>query len=192
MVTGKIRNWIPAAVAIAAFGVCAALIVGAGSTYAAARPSCANANAHTDEATVTQLRKSISCLVRKIRARKHRHRLHGDSALRKVAAKHTDVMVADDCFSHACRGEGPLRRRITKSGYGDAAARFGYAENTGCAPTPAAMLKAWLTSHEGHRQNLLGKRFRDFGVGVAKGAPSDCTVKPRWATYTLLVAWKQK
>jgi uncharacterized protein YkwD len=187
----KIHKWAAPAVALAALAACAALCLGTDSAPAATQSSCPNAHTETADATVTQLSKSISCLVQKVRARHDRHRLHSDRGLRKVANKHAKVMVADDCFSHVCPGEGSLEKRISESGYPDNASRFGFAENTGCAQTPAAMIQAWLTSHQGHRQNLLGKRFRDFGVGVVKGAPSQCSTRPGYATYAVLFAWKQ-
>ena len=42
---------------------------------------------------------------------------------------------------------------------------------TGALATPRSIMQAWMNS-AGHRQNILNREFREFGVGVAAGNPS--------------------
>ena len=51
---------------------------------------------------------------------------------------------------------------------------------TGVESTPAGIMRDWMAS-PGHRANILRRSYRDVGVGVVIGVPSDGTIG---ATYT--------
>jgi uncharacterized protein YkwD len=153
--------------------------------------NCPNAQAKAGEASTLELKRAITCLVAQTRKQADRKPLKSERHLRKVASAHTKVMLRDDCFEHQCPGEEPLEDRIIDSGYlrpGDQ--RFGYAENTGFARTPAAMLRVWLRK-DFHRRNLLGKRFKHVGIAVGKGAPKAGFDDADYATFTLIFAWRK-
>ena len=50
--------------------------------------------------------------------------------------------------------------------------------------TPAVIVAEWIASPP-HRRILLGRDFREVGVGVAAGAPQPTTGGRRSVTYTL-------
>ena len=153
--------------------------------------NCPNAQAKPNEATTLELKRAITCLVAQARKRENRNPLKGERHLRRVASAHTKVMLRDDCFQHQCPGEDSLEERILDSGYlRPSDQRFGYAENTGFARTPAAMLREWLRS-DFHRRNLLGKRFKHVGVAAGKGAPKEGFDDADYSTFTLIFAWRK-
>ncbi|HET8952653.1 MAG TPA: CAP domain-containing protein, partial [Solirubrobacteraceae bacterium] len=74
--------------------------------------------------------------------------------------------------------------RIMASRY--ASPRLGWAlgENlawgTGTLATPRAIMKAWMDS-PGHRANVVKRAYREIGLGIVIGVPSD---RDNGATYT--------
>jgi uncharacterized protein YkwD len=98
-------------------------------------------------------------------------------------------MVKTDCLSHVCPHEADLEHRIRESGYLEGAKKWRYAEDTGCGLTAEAMVKNWLASTY-HRLNILGKKYRDLGIGVSDGnVKRRC--KPGYGTFTLLFAFRK-
>lgn len=183
-------RWIAGAALVAATF---ALLTLGGAAPAGARGTpdgCPNARAQPADVTVAQLRQAITCLIHQARERRDRKKVRGEPHLKRVAQDHNDVMLEQDCFEHECRGEAPLEDRIVESGYLEPGDRFGYAENTGYAKTPAAMLREWLHSSF-HRRNLVGKRFRHLGVGAGKGTPDADQDDAEFATYTVILAWRK-
>ena len=184
--------------AAAAIGLCAMTLAwsampaqAASAASSAAR--CANAGSGPDEASLRQLRRAVACLIAKRRAALKRPALERDPRLKRVAQRHTRVMVAEDCFQASCPGEPSLRRRIRQSGYLDGAARSGYAQSTGCATSPRAMVRAWMASAP-DRRRLVKRRFRDLGVGVVRGAPESqdgCRRGGPPLTFAALLAWRR-
>lgn len=91
--------------------------------------------------------------------------LRWDRTLAKVAQAHSQDMAEDDFFSHnSLDGTTPFQR-MRRAGY-----RYRYAgENIAAGyVTPASVVKAWLRS-PGHCQVLMSKKYRELGVGIAKG-----------------------
>ena len=128
---------------------------------------CARANATINEGTAKQLAKALQCEINRNRAKRDLPALRANAKLRKAAAKHNKVMIAEDCWSHDCPGEPGLERRIRNTGYLDGAKRWRFAENFGCAPTPRTMLKVWLEKRF-QRRNIRSKAFRDVGVAAVR------------------------
>lgn len=161
---------------------------------AAEARGCAGADATPAETTARKLGRAVMCLVNQRRARSDRNRLSPNRDLARVARKHTRVMFAQNCRQDPCRGEKPLQRRILNSGYLDAGGRYGYGESIGCSTTPRVMVRTWL-GRRAQRKILLGRRYRDVGIGPAKGAPpvfDRCSEGAPTATYTLLLAWRSR
>lgn len=185
-------------VAVAAMltALCFLLLAGTSPRQASALgTTCDHADSLVDEATAKQLRKALACLIHKKRAQRDRRRLRANDDLNTLVRKHNRLMIEEDCFRHTCPGERSLRRRLERSGYLDAGDRYGYGQNIGCAITPQAQLNEWL-AHDFHRRNILGKRFRHFGIAANKGAPRPpsrpCDPEGERATYTVLFAWRKR
>jgi uncharacterized protein YkwD len=176
-----------------AFAVSDAPSAGAADTAGVAEAkSCPFATATATTATKAQLRKGVSCLIAHKRKGANVHRVAPNPLVKSVSQQHARTMVKTDCFKHVCEGEASIPTRLKQSGYLDGARTYGFGENTGCAATPKAMVAAWMHS-DYHRGNLLGRKFRDLGVGVAKGAPpsqSACQGKG-FTTFSVLFTWRK-
>jgi uncharacterized protein YkwD len=149
---------------------------------------CDHASEAVREVSTPQLRKAVLCLLNKERSRHARSRLSRSRKLQQAAQSHTETMVATNCLSHACPHEPDLEGRIRRSGYLKGAHRWQFAESTGCGVSAEAMVANWMASTY-HRINILGKKFRDVGVGV-----SDRRVRkrcpPGYGTFTAVFAFR--
>lgn len=168
----------------------AALLTVTGAPAARAAGPCPHAGAHPYQASSTELRKAITCLVNRERSKRDRHLLKPDRRLSRAARHHTDTMLRLDCLRHRCPGEPGLERRIRQSGYTKAARAWRVAENLGYDDTPRQMVQAWLHS-KFHRRNLLNRGFRDIGVGVGLGAPIAALDDGGFATYAIDFGWRR-
>jgi len=167
------------------------LALAVGPELASATASCAHAGAHSHQVSLSKLRKAMTCLIDRERARHGRHSLDSDGQLGRAAQHHTDVMLAKDCFSHRCPGEPGLGRRVKRTGYTKGYMSFRFAENLGYDNTPREMIKRWLRSRF-NRHNLLKRRFRDVGVGVGWGTPKASLPDRKFETYTVVFAWRKR
>jgi uncharacterized protein YkwD len=188
--THSLTHWRALAMGAAAtLAALALLAVGPGATPAMAA-KCANAQATIDEASASELRKALVCLVNDRRHDSNRRKLDDNNKLEKAAKRHNDTMLRKNCWKHKCKGEPGLEKRIRKTGYLDGATSWAYAENFGCALTPRAMLKAWMNSSF-HRKNLLDRRYKDIGAAAAKElVPSSPCTGDR-VTYTVVLAGRK-
>lgn len=160
----------------------------AAPAQAVAPTSCKHADALPADVTKKQLERAIRCLVGEARKRKKVGKVRTHKALSKLARKHTRTMIAKKCLRHRCPGENALTDRLERSGYLRPGQRYGYGEAIGYATTPLAMIETWLSGPL--RKSILGKRYKHMGIGVAKGAPRKGASKRRYATYTLIFAWR--
>lgn len=152
------------------------------------RAGCALADRPAAELTVRELRKSVICLINRQRVRREVGRLSRSRKLQKAAQKHTRVIVEEECFAHQCPGEPELEERIRRVGYFKGAEHWGFAESTGCAESARAMVENWLDTRF-HRMNLVGRKFRDVGIGAAQGGPKD-RCKAGFASFTAVFGWR--
>jgi uncharacterized protein YkwD len=127
------------------------------------------------------------CLVNRARERSGIRPLHLDRDLQRSAAGHSNDMVRHRNFSHSGSHGSTLLGRVGRAGYLSGAGFYFVGENIGGGPgrrygSAIQVFRAWMHSPP-HRANILERRFRDAGVGVARGFP--------WgggshaATYTL-------
>jgi uncharacterized protein YkwD len=152
---------------------------------------CRHARAHPHEVGLPKLRRAITCLVNHRRARHDRRPLDRNRRLRLAAQRHTDTMLAQDCFRHRCAGEPGLNHRVKRTGYTRDWETFGFAENLGYENTPRQMVKRWLHSRF-NRRNLLDSDFRDLGVGVGWGTPVATLDDSEFETYTIVFGWRRR
>lgn len=138
------------------------------SVRAAGAEECKNAGTPVHELSGGAVRNALLCVVNEERRRHAREPVAESRALQRASQQHAEKMVATDCLSHQCPGEGSLASRIRRSGYTAGADDWEFAENTGCGLSVEAMVKNWLASRY-HRINILDPRFEDLGVGYSRG-----------------------
>jgi uncharacterized protein YkwD len=186
---GTRRLWTALAIVASAGLASAAMALGPG--LASASAACPHAGAHAHEISLPKLRKTITCLVNRERAKRDRGALKANKRLTKAAQDHNDVMLAEECFRHRCPGEKGLGHRVKKSGYLKGRREWRFAEDLGYDKTPRQMMSRWLSS-DFNRRNLLGRYFKDVGVGVGWGAPNRrIEDDSEFATYTLVFALRR-
>ena len=142
------------------------------STARAGAETCKNAGTPVHRLSRGVVRDAVLCLVNEERRRHARQPIARSKALQRVAQQHTEKMVATDCLSHQCPGEGSLGSRIRRSGYPAGAEDWEFAQNTGCGVSAEAMVKNWMASRY-HRINILDPAFEDLGVGYSRDAVED-------------------
>lgn len=147
---------------------------------------CANENLVPDATNGPQVRAATLCLINRQRTSRGLRAVRHDGQLRKVAERYSQDMVRHSFFDHVGFDGSTLRTRIAKgTSYLSRAASWSLGENlywgSGELSTPAQSVDAWMRS-EGHRRNLLDRRFRDVGIGIALGAPQ-AVVASQSATY---------
>jgi uncharacterized protein YkwD len=173
---------------VLALGLFIALAAAPGTTAALA--ACPHARAHPHETSLSNLRAAMRCLINKKRAQHGLTKLKDNTHLAGAAKRHTDVMLRKDCFKHHCPGEVGLRKRMKRSGYLEGAKAYQYAEDLGFDRTPRRMIGR-LMGDPYNRGNILNGDFRDIGVGAGWGAPKKGRDDRRYATYTILFAWRR-
>lgn len=118
-------------------------------------------------------RPAVLCLVNAERTHRGLEPLREAPKLRAAARRFAHQMVQRQVFSHDRRG---MVRRIRRTGYLRHARHWSVGENIawggGPSAAPAAIVRAWMASPP-HRRNILDRRFRHLGIGVAGGAPVD-------------------
>lgn len=172
------------AMLLLALGFAALLAAGPGAPAANAGGGCAHADDQPNQASSSEFRESIICLIQIERLSRGKDELDINGKLRSVAGDHNAVMLHQDCFDHQCSGEASLTKRLKQVGYlkGDS---WAYGESIGYENTPRKMIDAWMDSSY-HRQNILNNKFVDLGVGAGKGTPNPNKPDSEFVTYTAI------
>lgn len=114
------------------------------------------------------------CLLNAERSARRLAPLRSNPKLAAAAAQHSLDMVRRRYFAHDTLGGGSFDRRIVRVGYLRGARAWAIGENlawgSGVLAAPVAIVSAWMKS-PGHRANILDRRFREIGLGLAAGAP---------------------
>jgi len=135
---------------------------------------CANADVPPTVGHVAAAEEATLCLVNHERAVHGRRRLHANDTLHGVARAYALDMVAGNFFSHVSPSGSTFDQRIRRAGYLSDTRGWSIGENLawggGILSTPRAIVRAWMHSPE-HRRNILDRRFRDAGIGIAVGLP---------------------
>jgi len=122
------------------------------------------------------------CLLNRERAKHGLRPLRLNKRLSRASARHSRQMVRKRYFQH-----GNFVARILNARYVTRRQAWSLGENiawgTGSLSTPAQTVQAWMHS-PGHRANILNRRFRDIGIGIAVGAPAAVHASSGAATYT--------
>jgi uncharacterized protein YkwD len=151
-----------------------ALLALGGAPSASASTGCASADALPPRASASALANATICLVNQERTRRGLRALRVNNRLSQAAVAHANDMVARGYFSHETAGGGSFVDRIVRTGYvpGNAFPSLGEDLAWGSGPlgSARAIVRGWMNS-PGHRANILNRRFREAGIGIAFGAP---------------------
>jgi uncharacterized protein YkwD len=161
-------------IAAAAASLAVALV---GPAHASAH--CAWANMNPNDITQKQASHATLCLLNKQRAKHGLHKLKDNSRLSLASQRHAKDMVSRGYFEH-----GNFVGRIKATRYLAGTQVWTVGENiawgAGDLATPAEIVDAWMHSPP-HRHNILSGKFREIGIGVARGVPVRASYKG--ATY---------
>lgn len=164
----RLRFLLPAFAATFAFAI-------APTTASAAARPCAGAHLAPTAAHAAQVRHATLCLLNRQRTRHGLPRLRTHRSLTNAARKYARLMVKQRFFDHVSPAGSTMAQRIKRTNYLRHTRGWALGENlawgTGGSATPAQIVKAWMKS-PGHRRNILDGTFREFGIGIALGAPN--------------------
>jgi uncharacterized protein YkwD len=142
----------------------------------AASITCQNTNVLPAADNLELVNDTILCLHNQIRAEKGLPLLRENSKLRKAALGHSNTMVNEGYFDHTSPNGDTFVDRILSARYAKRNDAWTLGENlawgTGDLSTPAGIMQAWMNS-AGHKENILKKAYREVGIGIRLGVPSD-------------------
>lgn len=156
-----------------------ALAAGAGPASAAT--GCASADGPTAQASATQLAGAALCLVNQERTARGLKPLKANPRLTAAARRHARDMGLRGYFSHDSLSGATFADRIRRAGYRARTLGENLAWGSGELGSPRAIVQGWMES-PGHRANILSRKFREAGMGVAFGDPG---AGEEGVTYTL-------
>ena len=141
-----------------------------------AQAPCTNTNVTPTADNLEVIRAAILCLHNEIRSDKGLALLKDNAKLRKAALSHSATMVSQGFFEHTSPDGRTFVDRIIGARYAKRNDGWSLGENlawgTGDLGTPAALMDAWMHS-AGHKANIVNKAYREVGIGVRLGVPSD-------------------
>ena len=143
-----------------------------GAPSASAATVCASADALPLQASSAKLSNAAACLVNQERTRRGLLPLRLNVKLAKAAKGHANDMVSHDYFSHDSEGGGDFVQRIRKAGYKGLTLGEDLAWGAGTLGTARSIVRSWMHSPS-HRANILSRKYREMGIGVALGIPGD-------------------
>ncbi len=155
---------------------------------AASAGACANAEIVPAADNLAQVRSATLCLLNVERTSRGLGRLTSERQLRKAAQRYSVKMVRERFFDHVSPAGSTLTSRVRggTSYLRGRVSSWSLGENLAWGSddfaTPSKIVRSWMNS-PGHRRNILNRRFRQIGIGVAIGAPDDVRGRPA-ATYT--------
>jgi uncharacterized protein YkwD len=138
--------------------------------------TCQNTDVLPTADNVDAVRAAILCLHNQIRAQNNLPLLKENLKLRKAAIGHSNEMVSEGFFDHTNPDGDSFVDRIVGSGYAKRNDGWTLGENlawgTGDLSTAAGIMNAWMNS-AGHKANILKKSYKEVGIGIRLGVPSD-------------------
>lgn len=112
---------------------------------------------------LTSVEKQMLDLHNQARASRGIPRLCVHPALQRAARGHSADMIRRDYFSHGNTGA-----RLRNYGYRWRAYGENIAYGSGSSGAPNNIFNAWMRSSS-HRPNILGRQYREIGIGAAVG-----------------------
>ena len=146
--------------------------------------TCPDADLAPAPGNLAAVRAAVLCLHNQIRAERGLPLLRENARLRRAAAGHSADMVARGYFEHTAPGGASFVDRILTAHYARPDQGWSLGENlawgTSGLSTPSGVVQAWMES-PGHRANIVRRAYREIGLGIALGVPSD---RANGATFT--------
>ena len=125
------------------------------------------------------IRAGILCLTNAERAQHRLKPLRENARLRRAARVHSADMIRDGYFAHTTPDGDTFVDRIVGAGYARRNDGWSLGENlawgTGNRGTARGIHEAWMRS-SGHRSVILKPVYRDVGVGVHVGVPTNAGI----------------
>ena len=157
------------------------ILLALGAAPAPAASRCHGATAAPGSLSRAGRQAAVICEINRIRRRHGLAAVSADARLTRMAGRYARAMVSRGFFSHVGPGGTTLTDRLRAAGYRGRAAGEVLAWGQGRYATPRAAVRSWMRSPP-HRRVLLGRGYRDVGVGVALGNPSRASMRGS-ATY---------
>lgn len=137
---------------------------------------------------IEAIRAATFCLINHERAAHGVRPLIFNAKLQRAAQGHSASMVSEDYFGHYGPNGATPSDRIRAAGYvysEDLGYEIGenIAWGTLHLATPREIVKSWMQS-AGHRENILDRRYRETGIGVAPEVPSSLAERQAGGIYT--------
>lgn len=149
-----------------------------------AEQECADADLQPTAANAVAINAAILCLHNQSRAGAGVPALRENASLRSAAVRHARDMVSRRFFDHVSPDGSTMVDRIMGARYTSRKQAWSVGENiawgSGSLATPRSIVRGWMQSPS-HRANILKRAYRDIGIGVVAGTPTDGS---RGATYT--------
>jgi uncharacterized protein YkwD len=122
----------------------------------------------------TNVRSALRCLVNTTRAEHGLRPLRPNARLNAAADRQSADMVARGYFAHVTPEGKTVADRLREAGYLGRSQDWVVGEDIGWGTSTlssaAAIFEAWMHSPP-HRRVILGREFRQIGIGVARGVP---------------------
>jgi uncharacterized protein YkwD len=145
----------------------------------AALAPCQNTDALPTAANLDAVADAILCLHNQIRAQNRLPLLRENARLARAALGHSSAMVAEGYFDHTSPEGDTFVDRILGARYAKRNGAWTLGENlawgTGDLSTPNGLMQEWMAS-PGHKANILKRSYREIGLGIRLGVPSDDSV----------------
>jgi uncharacterized protein YkwD len=139
-------------------------------------PTCTNTDVMPTAQNIELVRAAILCLHNQIRVQAGLPTLKDNAKLRKAATGQSNDMVANGYFDHTSPDGDTFVDRIIGAGYTKRNDGWTLGENlawgTGDLSTAQGVMNAWMNS-AGHKANILKKAYREVGIGIKLGVPTD-------------------
>ncbi|MGB2710512.1 MAG: CAP domain-containing protein, partial [Conexibacter sp.] len=146
-------------------------------------------HASVERGAIRRARLATLCLLNRVRSRAGLPPLRLNPKLSRVAGRHSRDMVRRGYFAHVSQNGASPFQRILRSHYVPRNHSWWLGENIGWGTStlaqPASLVRMWMHSPP-HRANILSRRFREIGIGIALGVPvrGAHTSRSGGATYT--------
>src|SRR3954452_23721317 len=138
--------------------------------------ACQNTDVLPTAANLDLVRAAVLCLHNQVRAQNGLPALKENAKLRKAAVGHSADMVGEGYFDHSSTNGDSFVDRIIDAGYAKRNDGWSLGENlawgTGDLSSAQGIMDAWMNS-AGHKANILKKAYKEVGIGIKLGVPSD-------------------
>lgn len=170
-----------------------ALVALAVPTSALGAPTgCPDAGTVPGGASEGALSNATVCLINGERTSRGMRALRTNRRLSQAALFHTRDMIKQQYFEHVSPAGKDVVDRLLSAGYLGRVRNWLVGENLawgiGKMSTPREIVTSWMNS-PGHRRNMLNRRFREIGIGLLFGVPTDSASDA--ATYTTTFGYRK-